>query len=237
MSDAMTNVGEALVAAQAKKARKAAPKNPKAQAPQTNEQAARAARFARAANTKPVITLDSAARLIPSHDQIAAIVRSFGLDDVDYADIRDKTEEAFVTMARAIEPSLSVAGYDGSVNTKGFEMHLQRLAGAFVGSAYGAASFYETKRQAARELSSGFANDDRDEDRMGIDGQANRAQRAREFAAQLALKAYATVAAAEGALSAYEHMIGSPWKPYEGATEARSIARDAAKAQADALGI
>ncbi len=236
MSDAVTNVGAALAEAQDKKA--ARPRRPQTKAATTQgTPRPMTERFRRAVNARPVITFETAARLVPTAEQIAAIVRLFGLDDVDYAAIRERTEEAVVSMAKAIRPALVGVNFDGEENTKGFEMHLQRIAGAFVGSAHGAASFYETKRQQARDLNS-KCNADRDEDRMGVDGLANRAQRAREFAAQLGLKAHATLAAAEGALSAYEHLIGSPWKPYEGQQDnGAAVAREAADAQAAALGI
>ena len=212
MSDAITNVAAALTSAQARKSsRPGKPAARTANAP-TSESARR---FAKAANARPLITFETAARLVPSDAQIAAIITGFGLDDVNYPEIRDASEAAFAAMAKALEPALVVDLGNGETNNKALEMHLQRIAGAFVGSAHGAATFYENKRQQARELGSQF-NEAREEDRMGIDGMANRAQRAREFAAALGLKAYATLAAAEGALSAYEHIIGSTWKPYEG---------------------
>lgn len=249
MSDAAATLADTVTDAQVAKLMNAArgtrqsasvaqddkPAAPARTAPNPARQA-RNDRFARAANAKPVITFETAARLCPTPDQIGHIVTSFGLEDVDYAHIREKTEEAIILMSRAIEPDLVVAGFDGQTNNKALEMHLQRIVGAFVGSAYGAANFYENKRNAARELSSQY-NEAREEDRMGIDGLANRAGRAREFAASLAMKAWATLAAAEGALSAYEHMIGSPWKPYEGAQDnGARVSRDAAAAQNAALG-
>lgn len=231
MSDADTTMAVALTTAQAKR-----PTRQK-QAQASKPQAPAVRRFPQAtANTRQVITLSTAAALVPNHDQISAIIRNFGLDDVDYAEIRDASEAAFAAMSKALEPALIVKLEDGDTNNKALEMHLQRVAGAFVGSAYGAANFYENKRQQARELNSQF-NDARDEDRAGIDGMANKAQRAREFAAALGLKAYATLAAADGALSAYEHIIGSPWKPYEGRQDnGAAVSRSAAAEQAAALG-
>lgn len=234
MSDATTNVAAALTAAQAKKTTRAS--KPQAAKVQTPEQTASVRRFAAAAKARPAITFETAERLCPDAAQIANIVRGFGLDDVDYAAIRDAAEAGLATTGKALAHSLVVTDMNGETNHKALEMVLQRVAGSFVAAAFGAANFYETKRQAARELNSKF-NDAREEDRMGVDGMANRAQRAREFAASLALKAYATLAAAEGALSAYEHLIGSPWKPYEGTQDnGATLARDAANAQASALG-
>jgi hypothetical protein len=245
MSDATASIADAITDAQAAKLiaaatgkRPAAKATNKALVKSTTEGAPRseAERFRRSTNARPVITFESAARLVPTHEQVANIVRSFGLDDVDYHAIREAVEESVGTMGKALRPALVSVGFDGEENAKGLEMHMQRIVGAFVGSAHGAASFYETKRNAARELNSQF-NADREEDRMGVDGMANRAQRAREFAASLGLKAYATLAAADGALAAYEHLIGSPWKPYEGQQDnGAALAREAAASQASALG-
>ena len=60
-----------------------------------------------------------------------------------------------------------------------------------------------------------LANDDRDEDRGGPSGFEDRAARARLFAAETGLQAYTLLAAAEGAVSAYAHITGEDWKPYE----------------------
>ncbi len=230
MSDAVTNVAAAITKAQARKAAGPA-KNSK---PAVNP--ARAQRFQRAADARPVITFETARALCPTAEQVAMITTGFGLDDVDYAEIRDSVEASFAAMAKTLEPALVSEGFDGQPNNKALEMHLQRVAGAFVGSAFGSATFYETKRQQARELNSKF-NEEREEDRMGVDGLANRAQRAREFAASLSLKAYATLAAAEGAISAYAHIIGSEWKPYTSPTDGgAAVSRNAAGAQAAALG-
>ena len=66
----------------------------------------------------------------------------------------------------------------------------------------------------------------------------NDAERAREFAAQMGLQAYALLAAAEGAVDAYAQVTGSDWKPYEGqARPAMSVDRQAAAAQMAALGM
>ena len=116
-------------------------------------------------------------------------------------------------------------------------MHLQRIVDAFVRSAHGAGTFYQGKANIARDLNSKTANEDRDEDRMGVDGTANRAERAREFAGQMALQAFA-ILAAEGAVDAFAHVTGTDWKPYEGSTRpAMTVSRQAAAAQMAALGM
>ena len=56
------------------------------------------------------------------------------------------------------------------LNDKAMEIHLQRIVGAFVSSAYGAATFYQSKVTTARDLTMASQNDDRDEDRTGSPG-------------------------------------------------------------------
>jgi len=78
--------------------------------------------------------------------------------------------------------------------------------------------------------------DDRDEDRDGVSGFESRAERARIFAAEMGLQAHALLAAAEGAVSAYAHLTGSEWKPYEAPSTAPSVSRASAAAQLGAFG-
>ena len=148
---------------------------------------------------------------------------------MDYHAIREVTEEQVARSAKVLADNLS---------DKAIEMHLQRIVDAFVRSAHGAGTFYESKAKIARDLNSKVMNQDRDEDRMGVDSTANRAERAREFAAQMALQAYALLAAAEGAVDAYAQVTGNDWKPYEGqARLAMAVDRQAAAAQMAALGM
>jgi hypothetical protein len=102
-----------------------------------------------------------------------------------------------------------------ALNEKALQIHLQRISGAFVSSAFGAAQFYGTKKSAAMELTSKLLNDDRDEDRDGPSGFESKAERARLFAAEMALQSFALMAAAEGAIAAYVDLTGDEWKPYE----------------------
>ena len=84
----------------------------------------------------------------------------------------------------------------------------------------------------ARAINSKLHNEDRDEDRHGLAGFDSRAQRAREFAAELALQAHAILAAAEGAVEAFEHLIGDVWRPWTPAPHpCHSLARQVAEAQ------
>jgi hypothetical protein len=48
-----------------------------------------------------------------------------------------------------------------------------------------------------------------------------KAQRTREFAADMAMQAYALLAAAHGAVDAYKERTGDEWKAYEAPTEAK----------------
>ena len=132
--------------------------------------------------------------------------RTFGIDPVDYAAILEATEENIGLSAKALQPTL---------NDKAMQIHLQRVVGSFVSSAYGAATFYGTKVTQAKDLTMKSQNDDRDEDRGGVSGFESKAERARQFAAEMGLQAYALMAAAEGAVSAYAHITGEDWKPYE----------------------
>ncbi len=215
MSQASSNI--AAPAASDKAARK---NKPAAQAP---------ARQAATQGQRTVVTFTTAQRACPDASLAGNIVRVFGMPDVDYHAIREATEEQIARSAKALADNLS---------EKALEMHLQRIVDAFVRSAHGAGTFYETKAALARDASSKVANEDRDEDRQGVDGTANRAARAREFAATIALQAFALLAAAEGAVDAYAQVTGSDWKPYEGATRpAMAVDRQVAAAQMAALGM
>ena len=178
---------------------------------------------------RTVVSFITAARECPDATQAVGIARVFGFNEVDYHAIREATEEQIAHSAASLKDNLS---------DKAMEMHLQRIVDAFVRSAHGAGAFYQGKAKIARDLNSRIANEDRDEDRMGVDGTANRAERAREFAAQMALQAFALLAAAEGAVDAFAQVTGSDWKPYEGAIRpAMNVDRQAAAAQMAALGM
>jgi hypothetical protein len=170
-------------------------------APTTAQQPAR--------RTQPVrqtVTFELVQAHAPHAGLAENLARTFGLDLVDYAAIREATEEHVALSAKALQPAL---------NDKALEIHLQRVVGSFVSSAYGAAQFYGSKVTQARDLTVASQNDERDEDRGGGTGFAGKAERARIFAAEMGLQAHALMAAAEGAVSAYAHLTGEDWKPYE----------------------
>ena len=177
---------------------------------------------------REVIGFRTAQRECPDATQVSNIVRAFGLPDVDYDAIRETTEEMVARSAAALKDNLS---------DKAIELHLGRIVDAHVRSAHGAGVFYGNKAKLARDLNSKVANEDRDEDRMGVDGTANDAERAREFAAMMAAQAFALLAAAEGAVDAYAQVTGSDWKPYQGTGRpAMAVNKQAAAAQIAALG-
>jgi hypothetical protein len=64
------------------------------------------------------------------------------------------------------------------------------------------------------------------------------AQRKHEFAADMALQAHALRMATEGAVGAYEQVVGGRWKPFERPAEATrsTVDRKAAELQMAAFG-
>jgi len=183
---------------------------------------------ARTPQARQAITLELVIRLAPTPVQAETIATRFALDPVDYDGIREATEEQLGLSAKALQPTL---------NETALRIHLQRVVGAFVSSAHGAATFYGSKVTHARDLTSTLANEDRDEDREGVLGFESRAARARAFAAQAGLTAYALLAAATGALHAYAEITGEEWKPYEAPNApAGSVSRQAATAEMEAFG-
>jgi hypothetical protein len=188
-----------------------------------------ATKSARVAQARRAITLEMAAACCPNQGQADRIAQSFGLGSIDAHSIRELTERTVVDGATALQAEL---------NEKAMQIHLQRIVGAYVGSAYGAGQFYSKAVTDARDVTAKLANDLRDEDLDGPVGFDSRAQRKREFAAEMGLQAYALLAAAEGAVAAYAHVTGETWKAYERQPEIAipAISRQAAEAQMAAFG-
>ena len=168
---------------------------------------------ARKPQVRQAVTLELVQAHAPHASLAENLSRTFGIDPVDYAAIREGTEEHMVRCANELVDNL---------NDKAMEIHLQRIVGAFVSSAYGAAGFYQSKVTAARDLTMASQNDSRDEDCTGVAGFESKAERARQFAAEMGLQAFALMAAAEGAVHAYAHITGETWKPYEAPAPATS---------------
>jgi len=178
----------------------------KGEAKASATQAASPARQSATSGERTVVTFATAALICPTEGVATKISRLYGLAEVDYHGIREATEEHMVRSMAVLLPNL---------NEKAQEMHMQRIVDGFVRSAHGAGNFYDTKAADARRATSAIANEDRDEDAFGIDGTANKAERACMFAAEVGLQAFALLAAAHGAVDAYAHVIGKDWKPYD----------------------
>jgi len=87
----------------------------------------------RTPQNRPAITLELVVALAPNHTQAEKMCSTFGLDPVDYHGVRETTEEQVGRSAQVLEPT---------VNETAMRIHLQRIVGAFVSSAHGAAGFY-----------------------------------------------------------------------------------------------
>ena len=173
------------------------------------------------------ITLETVRLLAPHSGTAEAVARTFGKDVPEFETIADLTTAHLTAQAESL----------AALSEKALEIHLQRIVGAYVGSAYGAAKFYSDKVSEARRMTSAGSNDDRDEDRGGPAGFDDRAARARLFAADLCMQAYALLAQAEGAVTAYHAITGSEWKPYVAQNpDAPSLQRRAGTEEMGAFG-
>jgi hypothetical protein len=94
--------------------------------------------------------------------------QSFSLTVVDGDGIRDLHEKLIVETADTLTESLGELA---------MQIHLQRIAGAYVGSAHGAGQFYSRAVTEARDAMAKAASDARDQDRDGIVGFDGAAQR------------------------------------------------------------
>jgi hypothetical protein len=174
------------------------------------------------------ITLERTAALCPTANIATAIADTFGLDPVDFDGIMSTTDTQLRASAEILADTL---------HERQLFIHCQRITGAFVASAFGAAQFYSEKVSEARGLTSRLANDARDEDRDGAVGFDSKAERARLFAAQAGLQAFALLAAAQGAAAAFLHVTGEHWKPYVAPVDnTHTVARKAADLELGAFG-
>lgn len=151
-------------------------------------------------------TLEMVRLACPDAAQAALIAESFGLIVLDSDGIRDLHERLIIETAGALSEGMG---------ERAMQIHLQRIVGAYVGSAHGAGQFYSRAVTEARDATAKTANDTRDEDLDGPVGFDSAAQRKREFAADMALQSHALRMAAEGAVAAYEQVVGEAWKPFE----------------------
>ena len=81
------------------------------------------------------ISLELVIRRAPDHQLVENLVRTFGLEPVDFDGIRD-------ALGAQIRASGAVLGE--ALNERALQIHLQRIVGAHVASAYAAAQFYGT---------------------------------------------------------------------------------------------
>ncbi|RWB66212.1 hypothetical protein [Mesorhizobium sp.] len=174
-------------------------------------------------------TLEMVRLCCPDASQASLIAESFGLPILDSDGIRDLHEKLITETAEALGEGLG---------DKAMQIHLQRIVGAFVGSAHGAGQFYSRAVTEARDATAKAANDTRDEDLDGPVGFDSAAQRKREFAADMGVQSHALRMAAEGAVAAYEQVVGERWRPFERAIEnpGQTVDRKAAELQLAALG-
>lgn len=230
MSQAQTSIGASDTQGNAGTAMGEAMRAARPRKPQGKKQQQRKTDPRRSATqNRPAITYEDAERLCPHQGLADNLARTFALDGVDMAAIREAMEQHITQTAEIMQ---------GALNERAMAMHLQRIVGAYVGSAYGAGSFYTQKVTVARDETTKMANDHRDEDRDGVLGFESKAARARQFAAEMGLQAAALLAAADGAVHAYEHVVGEAWKPYQpsGTDSSRTVTRRAASEEMAAFG-
>jgi hypothetical protein len=184
---------------------------------------------ARVVQLRKGTTIEMVRLACPDGGQASLISESFGLPLLDSDGIRDLHDRMFVETAEALGDGLG---------ERAMQIHLQRIVGAYVGSAHGAGQFYSRAVTEARDATAKSANDSRDEDRGGPVGFDSNAQRKREFAADMGLQAHALRMAAEGAVAAYEQIVGESWKPYERQVEnpGQTVSQQATDLQMAALG-
>ncbi|MGR7993573.1 hypothetical protein [Xanthobacter sp. ZOL 2024] len=184
---------------------------------------------ARVVQLRKGTTLEMVRLACPDSTQMTLIAESFGLPVLDSDGIRDQHERLIVESADGLKEGLG---------DRAMQIHLQRIVGAYVGSAHGAGQFYSKAVTEARDATAKAANDLRDEDLDGPVGFDSGAQRKREFAADMGVQAHALRMAAEGAVTAYEHIVGERWKPFERPVDnpGQSLDRKAAELQMAALG-
>jgi len=163
------------------------------------------------------VSFEQAALLCPTQGQAERVAR-FGLAVPDYPAIRELHARALHDMAD---------GLAGALNDKATQMHFQRIVGSLVSSAVGAGRFYSEKVSEARAAAARAA--DGGEEPGAPVGFESRALRVAEFAADMAMQAYALLAAAHGAVEAFKEITGDDWVAYQahddaqGALQQRSL--------------
>jgi len=174
---------------------------------------------------RPEISIERARLVCPHAGNAQAVAESFGLSVPDFDGIRE-THESLLRQ--------TWHSFDDALNEKALAMHFQRIVGSYVSSAQGAGNFFSQKVTDARDATTRAANGEEDSAPVGFESPADRARR---FAADLCVQAYALLAAAEGAVNAYKEITGEEWKPYVAAQDAsQSVERKSAAAELAAFG-
>ena len=183
----------------------------------------------RSSQSRRATTLEMVRLSCPDATQAFKFAESFGAAVVDSDGIRRLHERLIVETAESLSEGLG---------EKAMQIHLQRIVGAFVGSAHCAGQFYSRAVTEARDATAKASNNARDEDLDGPAGYDSTAQRKREFAADMGVQSHALRMAAEGAVAAYEQVVGEAWKPFDRPAEnpGASLDRKAAEAQMAAFG-
>lgn len=183
---------------------------------------------ARVVQLRKGATVEMVRLTCPDSAQALKIAETFGAAVIDSDGIRDLHERLISETADALGEGLG---------ERAMQIHLQRIVGAFVGSAHGAGQFYSKAVIDARDATAKGANDARDEDLDGPVGYDSVAHRKREFAADMGIQAHALRMAAEGAIAAYKSVIGENWKPFDRPVEnpGQNLDRKAAEAQMSAF--
>jgi len=189
--------------------------------------AAKAASTKHTKSASPAITIERARLLCPNFRIVENISAALGLSVPDFKGIREAHELALCRMSNSFGEEL---------NERASQMQFQRLTGSLIAAAIRGGEFYSEKVTEARDATSSLANEARDNDLDGPIGFESRAERKRTFAAEMAMQAYAFLAAAEGALAAYAQITGEDWKPYQAAAEGPArVERKSATAQMGAF--
>ena len=180
------------------------------------------------------MTLERARALAPHLGLMENIARSFPLDAMSQETAEEVYNELRDTMRTQIKAQADILSV--VLSKQAMKLHLQRIVGAYVASAIGAGTYYQSRVTAMRDMHSAVANDDRDEDREAPAGFMSKLERARQFAADTAAQAFALLAVADGAVAAYEDATGDKWKPYDSPSQAQPVSKQAAAAQLAAFG-
>ena len=179
--------------------------------------------------TRKSTTLEMVQITCPDAALAASIGTRFGLRVPDSDGIRELHERLIGETAEALGEGLG---------ERAMQIHLQRIVGAFIGSAFGAGQVYSRAVTEGRDLVSRLSNDERDDDRDGPVGFESRAERKARFAGEMCMQSHALRMAAEGAVAAYEQVLGEVWKPFRRPVEnpGQSLGRRAIQEQMAAFG-